>query len=152
MSSEQNLTIRNKIEMLLFGKQELSNEAQPVAITEDRELMIAVRMLGSVARTPVPTDGAVLDGTLTDYFTATRISEITLELTNSLNLEGATVRVVLKIDPSGTERDILPSQTVVPVGVGIRVGPYLLNPGGAIAASCDPPSTVTILPIPYRIG
>lgn len=153
MSGEQNTSILNRIiGFLMLGRQAAADaEPQPVLLTEDRELAIAARLIGGSTRVIEPTEPQVLTGVSTNYYTASDLTEVTIEVVNSLNFDGATVLVTYSLNGVLVEKVALPSTTPVPIGVGVRVGPYYLLAGGTVQASCSPPLSVTIHIIPQRV-
>lgn len=150
MSTQQERSIIGFIQMLLYGKQRDQDDPNIVALDADRRLMVNALLEGSGEEQLDPTDGGVMTAALVAYYTATKKARVYLEVVNSGGVETATCRVIYRVNSAATERDALPPATPVPLGVGIRVGPYQLSPGGTIEGLCSPAGSVTITVDPIR--
>lgn len=153
MSGDFNTSILNRVAFLLFGRQlgSQADEPQPVALSEDRELMIAARITENLSDEEIEVaDGVLLIGAIQTVFTNTtsRRLPVCVEVSNSLNLSGATCLVTYSFDGAATQKTWIPSTTQVPLGAPARWGPIHLAPGGTIRASCSPPQSVTLTPVP----
>lgn len=167
MSGEQNVSVINEfIRLVLQGQQyggdQEAERPQDVGLTEDRELKIhspliifdgtrnrvalgdASRILRTRPYEPLfPVEPVLLTGTLQTCYTATGVrAEVWVEITNSANSSGATVRVTRKT--SVDEYDWYPSSTPSPIGVPIRTGFMVLEAGDEIRGSCSPANACTI--------